>query len=127
MAVFLTLVVNQRLTRPTLQADIDILFFFNVTQAFTTKRDDISFPIVNIPSVDGTVDLVPSYGIYISQLVRFARICNNVSDFNGGNFVITGKNVYTVFMYLSQVRPSIFNVIYSGVLCSVSECRYAYI
>ena len=32
------------------------------------KRDDFSFPIVNFPFLDGYVPLVPSYGMYISQL-----------------------------------------------------------
>ena len=37
------------------------------------KRDDFSFPIVNysfLACLDGDVPLSPSYGVYISQLVR---------------------------------------------------------
>ena len=30
---------------------------------------------------------VPSHGAYICQLVRCARICNNVSEFNDRNFI----------------------------------------
>ena len=42
-----------------------------------------SFTVINLPMLDGDFPLAPSYGVYyISQLVRFARICNNVSDFN---------------------------------------------
>ena len=26
-----------------------------------------------------------SYGVYISQLIRFARVCSNVDDFNNQN------------------------------------------
>ena len=37
------------------------------------KRDDFGFPIVNFPWLSGDVPRLPSYGIYISQLVRFAR------------------------------------------------------
>ena len=33
----------------------------------------------------------PSYGAYISQLVRFARCCTNVSDFSSKNLQITSK------------------------------------
>ena len=36
------------------------------------KRDDFGFPIVNFPWLSGDVPRLPSYGIYISQLVRFA-------------------------------------------------------
>ena len=32
--------------------------------------------------LDGDVPRVPLYGVYISQLIRFARVCSNVSDFN---------------------------------------------
>ena len=41
------------------------------------KRDDFGFPIVNFPWLSGDVPRLPSYGIYISQLVRFARCCTH--------------------------------------------------
>ena len=37
------------------------------------KRDDFDFDIVNFPFLDGDVPRHTSYGIYISQLIRFAR------------------------------------------------------
>ena len=37
------------------------------------KRDDFNFDIVNFPFLDGDVPRRPSYGVYISQLIRFAR------------------------------------------------------
>ncbi|KAK3090026.1 hypothetical protein FSP39_008627 [Pinctada imbricata] len=37
------------------------------------KRDDFGFNIVNFPWLDGDVPRLPSYGIYISQLIRYAR------------------------------------------------------
>ena len=46
------------------------------------KRDDFGFPIVNFPWLSGDVPRLPSYGIYISQLVRFARCCTSVLDFH---------------------------------------------
>ena len=45
------------------------------------KRDDFGFAIVNFPWLDGDVPWAPCYGIYISQLVRFAHSCSNVHDF----------------------------------------------
>ena len=36
------------------------------------KRDDFNFDIVNFPFLDGDVPQRPSYGVYISQLIRFA-------------------------------------------------------
>ena len=45
------------------------------------KRDDFGFPIVNFPWFSGDVPRLPSYVVYISQSVRFARCCTSVSDY----------------------------------------------
>ena len=37
------------------------------------KRDDFDFDLVNFPFLDGDVPRRTSYGVYISQLIRFAR------------------------------------------------------
>ena len=37
------------------------------------KRDDFDFEIVNFSILDGDVPLSTSYGVYISQLICFAR------------------------------------------------------
>ena len=42
------------------------------------KRDDFGCPIVNFQWLSGDVPRLPSYGIYISQLLRFARCCISV-------------------------------------------------
>ena len=55
------------------------------------KRDDFNFEIVNFPFLDGDVPRTPSYGVYISQLIRFARVCSNVDDFNNRNLFLTAK------------------------------------
>ena len=39
------------------------------------KRDDFDIDLVNFPVLDGNVPRRPSYGVYISQLIRFARVC----------------------------------------------------
>ena len=53
------------------------------------KRDDFDFGIVNFPFLDGDVPHSTSYGAYISQLIRFARVSNHVDDFNTRNKVLT--------------------------------------
>ena len=45
------------------------------------KRDDFDFDIVNFPFLDGDVPRRTSYGVYISQLIRFARTSSNLNDF----------------------------------------------
>ena len=39
------------------------------------KRDDLNFEVVNFPYLDGDIPHSPSYGIYISQLIHYARVC----------------------------------------------------
>ena len=46
------------------------------------KRDDFNFDIVHFPFLDGDVPQRPSYGVYISQLIRFARASLHATDFN---------------------------------------------
>ena len=55
------------------------------------KRDGFNFEIVNFPFFDGDVPRSPSYGVYISQLIRFARVCSNAHDFNKRNLFLTAK------------------------------------
>ena len=45
------------------------------------KRDDFTFRIVNFPHMDSKIPTNPAYGVYISQLVRYARICTSKVDF----------------------------------------------
>ena len=42
------------------------------------------FYMVNFPFLDGDVPRSTSYNVYISQLIRFARVSSHVSDFNAG-------------------------------------------
>ena len=37
------------------------------------KRDDFPFRVQNYPHLDSNVPCMPMYGVYISQLFRFAR------------------------------------------------------
>ena len=53
------------------------------------KRDDFDFDILNFPFLDGNVPRSTSYGVYISQLIRFARVSSPVDDFNTRNEVLT--------------------------------------
>ena len=54
---------------------------------FYDKRDDFNFEIVNFSLLDGDVPRSPSYGVYISQLIRFARVCSYVDDFNNRKLI----------------------------------------
>ena len=53
------------------------------------KRDDFNFEIVNFPFLDGEVLRSTSYGVYICQLIPFARASSFVCDFNTRNKLST--------------------------------------
>ena len=55
------------------------------------KRDDFDFDNVNLPFLDGDVPRSIPYGVYISQLIRFALVSSHVDYFNIHNKVLTAK------------------------------------
>ena len=70
-----------------------------VSSKIYDKRDDFDFDIVNFPFLDGNVPRRPSYGVYISQLIRFARVCSHVDDFNTRNKCLTAKLLKQGYRY----------------------------
>ena len=63
------------------------------------KRDDFNFDIVNFPFLDGDVPQRPSYGVYISHFIRFARASSHVTDFNNRNIFLTAKLLKQGYRY----------------------------
>ena len=63
------------------------------------KRDDFDFEIVNFPILDGDVPRSTSYGVYISQLIRFARASSYVADFNTRSKLLTQKLLKQGYRY----------------------------
>ena len=45
------------------------------------KRDDFNFRITNFPFMSSNIPSSPAYGVFISQLVRYARACSKYEDF----------------------------------------------
>ena len=46
------------------------------------KPDDFSFPIIiNFLFISSNIPTSPTYGVYISQLIRYSRACAQYSDF----------------------------------------------
>ena len=77
-----------------------------VSSKIYDKRDDFNFEIVNFAFLDGDVPRFPSYGVYICQLIRFARICSNVDDFNNINLFLTAKLLKQGYRY-NKIRKAI--------------------
>ena len=63
------------------------------------KRDDFNFEIVNFPFSDGDVPRSTSHGVYISQLIRFARASSYITDFNTHNKLLTQKLLKQGYRY----------------------------
>ena len=63
------------------------------------KRDDFDFETVNFPFLDGDVPRSTSYGVYISQLIHFARASCYVADFNTGDKLLTQKLLKQGYRY----------------------------
>ena len=64
---------------------LDLTFIIDNNNKLSTKlydkRDDFNFHIVNFPFMSSNIPSGPSYGVYISQLIRYARCCSHYVDF----------------------------------------------
>ena len=57
------------------------------------------YDIVNFPFLDGDVPRSTSYGVYISQPFRFARVSSHVADINARNKSLTAKPLQQGYRY----------------------------
>ena len=68
---------------------LDVYFEFDYSGQISTKIYDkpqaleyrINFKIINFPNMCSNIPASPAYGVYISQLIRYARASSNYCDF----------------------------------------------
>ena len=99
--------LNKANTSDTIAAFLDLHLSISndiVSTKIYDKRDDYDFEIVNFPFLDGDVLHSTSYGIYISQLIHFARASSFVADFNTRNEMLTQKLLKQGYGYLSCAK-----------------------
>ena len=64
---------------------LDVLLKLDTNSKLTTqlydKWDDFNFSIVNFPYLCSNIPASPAYGVYISQLIRYARACSAYDQF----------------------------------------------
>ena len=65
-----------------------MLFVWNLASNDIVNFD---FDIVNFLFLGGDVPRSTSYRVYISQLIRFARVSSLLIDFNARNKILTAK------------------------------------
>ena len=79
------LTVEKANTSDDLANYLDLTFIIESNNRLYTKlydkRDDFDFHIVNFPFLSSNIPSSPSYGVYISQLIRYARCCSDYDDF----------------------------------------------
>ena len=61
--------------------------------------DDFDFELINFQFLDDDVPCSTSYGVYISQLIRFARASSHATDFNTRNKLLTQKLLEQGYRY----------------------------
>ena len=74
---------------------LDVLLKLDTNGKLTTqlydKRDDFNFAIVNFPYLCSNIPASPAYGVYISQLIRYARACSAYDQFLVRGSLLTKK------------------------------------
>ena len=53
----------------------------NITTKLYNKRASFGFHIVNCPFMSSSIPSAPTYDVYASQFIGYARCCSNYSDF----------------------------------------------
>jgi hypothetical protein len=70
---------------PTSASYLDILLKLDTNGKITTqlydKRNNFNFSIVNFPYLCSNIPASPAYGVYISQLMRYARASSTYDQF----------------------------------------------
>ena len=84
-AEFLPLIYPPELEVTETASFLDIYLEFDDSGQISTtiydKRDDFNFNIIYFPNMCSNISASPAYGVYISQLIRYARTSSNYSDF----------------------------------------------
>ena len=87
------------------------------------KRDDFNFKIINFPNMCSNILASPAYGVYISQLIRYARGSSNYSDFLKRHLHLRNRLLdqgYTKIRLIRSLKKFIFRYQYLVEIYSVS-------
>ena len=87
------------------------------------KRDDFNFKIINFPNMCSNIPASPAYGVYISQLIRYARASSNYSDFLKRHLHLRNRlldQAYKKIRLIRSLKKFIFRYQYLVEIYSVS-------
>ena len=67
------------------------------------KRDTFGFHIVNFPDLSGNIPSNQSYGVFVSQLIRYTRCCQDIIDFRQATLTLVDRLAHQRFS-IGQLR-----------------------
>jgi hypothetical protein len=88
------------------------------------KQDDFNFKILNFPNMCSNIPASPAYGVYISQLIRYARPRSNYSDFLKRHLYLRNRLLdqgYKKIRLIRSLKKFIFR--YQDIVKIYSLCR----
>ena len=106
---------------------LDLYLELDDSGQFSTKIYDINFKIINFPNMCSNISASPAYGVYISQLIRYARASSNYSDFLKSHLLLRNRLLdqgYKNIRLIRSLKKFIFRYqdlveIYSVSMCNV--------
>ena len=79
------LTISETTESTSIASSLDLLFIRDESNNITTKlyhkRDALASIFVNFPFMSSNIPSAPAYGVYATQLIRYACCCSNYSDF----------------------------------------------
>jgi hypothetical protein len=85
-----------------------------ITTQLYNKRDDFNFSIVNFPYLCSNIPASSAYGVYISQLIRYAWACSKYDQFLVRGSLLTNKLMPQGF-HLSRLQHILWR--YNDLIC----------
>ena len=114
--------LNKANTSDTEAAFLDLhfsIFNDNGSTKFMINVTILILDLSNFPFLDDDVSQSTSYGVFISQLIRFARASSHVADFNTCNKLLTQKFLKQGYRY--HKLPKTFSKLYQRYYDSISK------
>ena len=94
-----------------LDMDISIVDHKIITSKLFDKRRSFPFKVINFPFIESSnIPTMPSYNIYLSQILRIVRICNNIGD-----FIVEVESLTKEFLLKGFNKPLLSNIFYKFV------------
>ena len=82
-----------------------------ISTSIYDKRDTFDFPLVNFPTLTGNIPEKSSYGVFVCELVRYARACTYSVDFESRTLSLVMKLKKQAFRKIFRKRRGLTYVV----------------